>query len=311
MAGANIEPNENPTPDGLREMFQTDAVLWFNDGRWGMCGYALPNGQGKTWTLNAELFHTHKLIGEMLFHLAHREAVRFKQPPHKEFWWDWHKAIVAARGNLIANRLDPGTSRNIPEGHITANKQTFLVYPVPFFGERIRQEDLRFQIQLSLMLLGEIMQHAANERSYYIDGHLVDVAVGYLNEMIKKVAVKFFGYTAAEVAAAGSAFVIAADRFGADKYKPQDVIPSTEMSTERPPMLWWPTENDLSAIRGIAYTDALLFAQRWPVTHLEGEGAWESTLPGIVNRVAAGDPMSAQQPNFATAQQTGGAHAPA
>ncbi len=306
MANPSIEPNEVATPEQYREMFQTDAVLWFDDGRWGLCGYAVPNGQGKTWTLNTWLFHTHKLIGEMLFSLAHREAVRFKQPPHKSFWWDWHKALVSARANLIANRMDPGTTVNIQEGHVTANKQTFLVYPVPFFGDRVRQEDLRMQIQLTLTVLGEIMQHGANERAYYIDGSLVDLAVGYLNEMLKIVAVKYFGYTAVEVASAGSAFVIAADRFNEENYRPQDVIPSTEMSTERPPMLWWPTENDLSAIRGIAYTDALLFAKRWPVTHLEGEGAWENTLPGIVNRVRSGD-QAAPAP---TATSTGGQFAP-
>lgn len=287
---ANVSPNEQPTPAHLQEVFQTEEILWFNDGRWGLCGYAIPNSQGKTWTLNSELYHVHKLLGEMLFHLAHRESVRFKLPPHKDFWWDWHKALISARANLIANRLDPGTSRNILEGHVSSNKKTFLTYPVPYFGERVRQEDIRFQIELALVLLGELMQHSANEQSYYISGSLVDVAVGYVNEMLKKVAVKYFGYSGAEVAAKGSTFVIDADRFSEANYRPQDLIPSTEMSTERPTQLWWPTENDLSAIRGIQYTDALYFAQRYPVSHLAGEGDWESTLPGIVNRVQGGEP---------------------
>jgi hypothetical protein len=308
MADPN-QPNEVKTPEEYREMFQTDAVLWFNDGRWGLCGYGIPNGQGKTWTLNTWIYHIHKLCGEMLFDLAHRESVRFKQPPHKDFWWDWHKAIVSARGNLMANRMDPGTTLNIKEGHVTSNKQTFVVYPVPFFGERVRQEDVRMQMQLCLRLLGELMQHGANERAYYIDGTLVDLCVGLLNEMLKIVAIKYFAFDPKEVAAAGSSFVIPPDRFNAENYTPQNRIPSTEMSTERPPMLWWPTENDLSAIRGIAYTDALLFAQRWPVTHLEGEGAWENTLPGIIDRVRRGDQTLAGQ--AAKAQQmTGGQFAP-
>lgn len=145
------------------------------------------------------------------------------------------------------------------------------------------------QIQLSLTLLGELMQHNANERSYYIDGQLVDVAVGYLTEMIKIVAVKYFAYSPTEVAAGGTSFAIAPERFTEAEYTPQDRIPSVEMSTERAPMMWWPTENDLSAIAGIQLTDALLFAERWPVSHNEGEGAWESTLPGIVDRVSKGD----------------------
>lgn len=289
---AVIGPNENKTPEHFRELFQTDEILWFNDGRWGKAGYAIPNAQGKTWTLNPKVYQVHQNIGKMLFHLMHAQDVQFADPPHKDWWWEWHKALVHGRKNLLAARIAPGTTKNIKENHISANRRTFLVYPVPYFGERIRQADIRLQCELALVLLGHIMQHSANERNYYVTDTLVDGAVGMINEMIAEVAVKYFNADSQAVKTANETtdgYTIPADQFSEENYTPRDFIPSTEFTIERPGLLWWPTENDLSAIRGIAYTDALYLAARWPDSFRVAEGDWESTLPGIKNRVRSGD----------------------
>jgi len=45
---STVLPNESKTREQLREVFGTDEILWFNDGRWGLAGYAMPNGQGKS-----------------------------------------------------------------------------------------------------------------------------------------------------------------------------------------------------------------------------------------------------------------------
>lgn len=287
---ANVQPNEAGTPNELREIFQTDEILWFNDGRWGACGYAMPNGQGKSWTVNSTIYHVHSLLGRTMFELMHREDVKFSRPPHKDWWWDWQLAIIDARKNLLAIAVDAGTTKNFRADHVTETPRTFLAYPVPFFGERVRQPDIRWQCEMALKLLGEIQQQSSNESSYYITGTFARLVCGWLNEMQMRAAIKYFGYTREEVMAGGSSFVIAEDRFVADTYRPEWQRPSFELSEERPPRLWWPTENDLSAIRGVAYTDAIAFADRWPVTYLEGEGDWESTMPGVIDRTQGSDP---------------------
>lgn len=33
-------------------MFGTDEILWYDNGKWGQCGYAIANPNGKTWTNN-------------------------------------------------------------------------------------------------------------------------------------------------------------------------------------------------------------------------------------------------------------------
>lgn len=300
--------NEAGTPANLRQLFQSDEVLWFNDGRWGACGYAMPNGQGKSWTNNMDIYHAHKVLGESLFALSHMSDVRYNQPPHKDFWWEWHKTLINSRNVIKSHRMDPGTTKNIKDDHVTNNRKTFLVYPVPFFAGRVRQEDIRVQIEFSLLILSNLQQHNCNDKSMYIDGSLVNLVVGYINEMLTRVAVKYFGYTTDEIAMMGENIVIEESRFSSESYIPQARIASVEFSTERPPLDWWPTENDLSAIRGIAYTDAIKFAQRWPLSYISGEGDWESTLPGIVDRTSAGDPLAKK---VATAHSAAsGIHAP-
>ncbi len=33
--------------------FGTDEILWYDNGRWGQCGYAIANPNGKAWTNNS------------------------------------------------------------------------------------------------------------------------------------------------------------------------------------------------------------------------------------------------------------------
>lgn len=302
MTASSVSPNENRTPDELREIWQTDEILWFKDGRWGMSGYAIPNGQGKTWTNNGTVFKLHKMLGQTLFDLMHRVDVQFTAPPHKEWWWEWQKSILLLRTMIRAYRIDPGTTLDIDPKHVRNTRRTFLVYPIPFFGSRVRQEDCLDQAGWALSLLGEIMQHSTNEYADRLSGPFVDMVESYIRGAYLRVATKYFGYKADDVRT-NHDFLIEADRFGGEKYKPQDVLPSSEQSTERPSISWWPTENDLSRIKGIQYTTALAFAERWPMTYLEGEGDWESTLPGIEDRVAGGDPNA---PAIKTTTQLGG-----
>jgi hypothetical protein len=290
MTAAEVSPNEAGTPDELREIWQTEEILWFKDGRWGLSGYAIPNGQGKTWTNNSTIFKMHKLIGEMLFELMHRIDVQFTAPPHKDWFWEWQKGMLLLRSMVRSYRIDPGTTLDIDPKHVRNQRATFLVFPIPFFGTRVRQEDCLDQARWGLNLLGEIMQHSTNEYIDRLSGPFCDMVESYIKGMFLRVATKYFGAKADEVRT-NPDFSIAADAFSSAKYTPQNIIPSFEQSMERPALTWWPTENDLSRIRGVQYTTALKFAARWPVTYLEGEGDWESTLPGLEDRVASGDPI--------------------
>lgn len=259
-------------PPTSEAMFQSDEILWFNNGRWGKAGYAIPNPAGKTWTANPLIHGLHSLLGRSMFELMHREDVRFSTPPHKQFWFDLHQLIVVARKRLADEAVpDNDNNRFVPQ-HATPVPQTWLVYPVPFFGERIRQPDVRLYCQYALMLQSEIMQHSENEKTGHYTPRFSSVVGMFLKEILAKFAMKYFGKT--REAAYKADFALADTDFTA--YDPAKVLLSVEMTDERPPLQWWPTENDLSQIRGIPINDALSFATRWP------ESPWFNVADGNV-----------------------------
>lgn len=265
MASANL-PGPNP--------FQTDEPLWFDNGRWGEAGYAVPNPAGKTWTNNPVIFGLHTAIGRTMFELMHRQEAKFFAAPHKQFFWDLHQMVVTARKRLADRMIAPNTDNAFVPKHVNPVPQVFLVYPVPFFGGRIRQLDIREYCSIALMLLSEMMQHSDNERTSYISREFAATMGGYLRELMILMGTKYFGYTREEASADN--FVIADDRFSS--YDPAKVLFSVEMTEERQPLQWWPTENDLSLIRETPINEALLFCKRWPQTNWLNEADGNVTV---------------------------------
>lgn len=244
---------DNPT-------FGTDEILWYDNGRWGEVGYAVANPAGKIWTNNSVIYGFHSLVGRNMFELMHREDVRFYRPPHKQFWFDLHQLIVTARKRLADRQRAPNDSNGLVVEHATPVPQVFLAWPIPFFGERVRQPDIREYAQLCLLMLSEMMQHSENEQSTYITDAFAAKMGQYLREILALFATKYFGYTRQQ--AYDPSFTLQDTDF--TSYDPAAVMTSVEMTEERPPVQWWPTEADLTAIRGLAYNEVMVLAKRWP-----------------------------------------------
>lgn len=263
-----------PNPNAQQAQFGTDEILWYDNGRWGECGYALYNPAGKTFTKNRVVYSVHGMIGRVMFELMHREDCYFYTAPHKQWFWDFHQCLIVARKRLSDRMVKPNSDNVLTPQHADPVPSMFLAFPVPYFGERIRQLDIREYCQLALMLLGEMCQHADAERAGYITDSFAAMAGGYLREMLVLMATKYFGYTRDEASA--PTFEIAADRF--TNYDPAKVLVSVEMTEERPPLLWKPTENDLSAIRGVPINEALMLAKRWPWSNWMNVGDGHTTV---------------------------------
>ena len=131
--------------------FGTDEILWYDNGRWGEVGYAVANPAGKIWTNNSVIYGFHSLVGRNMFELMHRADVRFYRPPHKQFWFDLHQLIVTARKRLADRQRMPNDSNGLVVEHATPVPQVFLAWPIPFFGERVRQPDIREYAQLAML----------------------------------------------------------------------------------------------------------------------------------------------------------------
>jgi hypothetical protein len=127
-----------------------------------------------------------------------------------------------------------------------------------------------------------MMQHSENELATYVTASFASKIGQYLREILALLATKYFGYTRAQ--AYDPAFTLKDADF--TNYDPAKVMTSVEMTEERPPVQWWPTETDLTAIRAIPYNEALVLAKRWPPTAVLSEMHFD------VSAVAGAPPAS-------------------
>lgn len=253
----------NPTAvNQTTPQYNTDEVLWYDNGIWGDSGYAICNPMGKTLTSNEDIFDLHTTIGQVVFTLMHQaDIVAFTRPPTRVQWlYDIHQMCVVARRRLSQLTRLPNDTNGLDVAHAQPAKRAFVVYPVPYFGERIRNADVRKYATLSMLMLSEIMQHTDNDIVGYITPQFSGLIGKYVQEILAQVAMKFFGVARAD--AYKPDFALKDTDFAA--YDPSKVMIGTELIDERPPDQWWPTTNDLSLIRGLPIMDALKLAKRWP-----------------------------------------------
>ncbi len=283
--------------------YNTDEILWYDNGIWGDSGYAMWNPMGKTLTSNLDIYMMHSLMGKVMFDLMHRrDDVGFTTPPSKQWLYDLHQMLVVTRKRLADLTRLPNDSNGLDVVHAQPAPQMFLVYPVPFFGQRVRQADCLKYCTTGLLLLSEMVQHADNDRIGYVTPSFSGIIGKYVQEILAQMGMKFFGYDRA--AAYAPTFVVKDTDFTA--YDPSKLMISTELIDERPPQQAWPTTNDLARIEGLPIAQAILFGKRWPLTSNLYFGD-PSAFPGIGQ---SGQNANTNPNSTADGQTNGGSGSP-
>lgn len=293
MADQTVDPKADPTgtysPDAAAfqpsafldpSKFASSELYWWNNGIWGEAGYAIPNDGGKPTTPNETIRDIHQFLGRELFSLMHRADVRFTRPFNGEWLFDLNKMLQLGIKRMSDLSIGWTDNREGDGIRVTNTPEAFKVYPVPYFGNRIRQGDARKWCNQILRLLGEIMQHSDNEYDDNITAFLAAEVTEDLNRIRKDLAMKYLGMSREAVEA--PTFAIPADAFSGENYRPDDLFTSSEMIEERMPEQWWPTANDLTPIAGIPAPIAKVWATRWPdAGNFYGDGgAAEAAFPG-------------------------------
>lgn len=271
-------------PPGFAEnaesRFESAEIMWWDNGIWGRAGYAIPNDGGKSTTANETIRGIHDFIGAELFNLMHRPDVKMSRPFNAEWLFNLNKMLTLGIKRMADYSIGWTDKRKGDAAHAINTPEAFIVYPVPYFGQRIRQKDARRWCGQILRLLSEIMQHSDNE----FDDDVTAFAASMIQEDLRRIqgdmAMKYLGKSRAEVETAG--FVVPPDAFSNANYKPDGLFTEREMVEERMPLQWWPTANDLTPIAGIPITVANVWGRRWPEagTFYGDGGAQEAAWPG-------------------------------
>jgi len=259
--------------------YESSSIHWWNNGIWGAAGYSIPNDGGKPTSGNETIRKIVKFIGAELFSLMHQPDVKFSRPFNAEWLFALNKMLTLGIKRMSDLSIGWTDERTGDADHAINTSQAFTLYPVPYFGPRIRQEDALTWCGQMLILISEIMQDSDND----YDDNVTDALASKIQTAFLRVqadmAMKYLGMTREEAAA--RPLVIPADAFSAGKYNPEALFTSRELIEERMPEQWWPTTNDLTPIAGIAAPVAKLWAARWPEAGNFGDGgAVEAAWPG-------------------------------
>lgn len=268
------------TYDPTENKFGSAEIWWWDNGIWGQAGYAIPNDCGKPVSGNETVRGIHRFIGLELFNLMHRPDVLFSRPFNAEWLFDLNKMLTLGIKRLGDMTVGWTDDRKGDAVHAVNTPAAFIFYPVPFFGDRVRQADAKKWCGQILILLSEIMQHSDNEYSDDITDFLTSVVQKGLLRVQQDMAMKYLGMTRAQVEAPD--FAVPATAFDKGVYNPENLFTTSEMIEERRPTLWIPSTNDLTPIKGIPANVANIWKKRWPEApgFFGDGGAHESAFPG-------------------------------
>jgi hypothetical protein len=90
------------------KMVTSDTVRWYNVGRFGEAGYAVPAWGNDIATLNPNVSELTDLIGQNLFALLHQEDADMQTPPSVNTLRAVHSLYVRAGQILTARAVPPG-----------------------------------------------------------------------------------------------------------------------------------------------------------------------------------------------------------
>lgn len=259
--------------------YESRSIWWWNNGIWGDSGYAVPNDGNKPRSGNEAILRVVSFLGAELFSLMHKPDVQFSRPFNADWLYDLNKMLtlgIKRMGDLSIGWTDKRTG---DAKHATNTPQAFTVYPVPFFGGRIRQADAKTWCGEVLLLLSELMQHSDNG----YDNDITDAFCSQVQMTLRRIqgdmAMKYLGASRVEVEA--ETFAVPATAFDKGSYIPEALFTSRELVEERMPDLWWPTTNDLTPIYGVPAPIARIHCAPWPDQGDFGDGgAVEAAFPG-------------------------------
>lgn len=201
---------------------ETDAVLWYNVGEFGLAGYGVPNWSNDVGSLNPNILDLTALIGTNLFALMHSEDSDLVTPPSINTLVRVHRLYVRI-GQILRGRAIPSGEFNLETPHVSPAGDVFRVWPVPYF--KVRNPYLKRWAGWTLMCLSDMFQHTENRKTIEISTNFAADVGKYMDRVYQNLAIEMFGKTREEAIAPG--FLLTEAELGA--YDPSQFFTRTEM----------------------------------------------------------------------------------
>lgn len=228
---------------------RTDAILWYNVGKFGESGYAVPNWSDDVASMNETIIDLVGTIGRNLFAVMHHDDADLRVPPSINTIKRIHKLCLRAR-QIIAGRAVPANRDKMETAHSRPAPEVFRVYPCPYY--KVRNSWMRQYAGLMFIALTEAMQHTENRQPFEISTDFAGLIGQYVTRVYTRMAMELLGVS--QELALKPEFVITDEILNA--YNPAKFFTSTELVDTVPPFTHVFTEDELQPLAdGIKVTD--------------------------------------------------------
>lgn len=254
-------------------MVTSDTVRWYNVGKFGEAGYAVPAWGDDISTLNPNIAELTDLIGQNLFALMHQEDVDMKTPPSVNSLRAIHQLYVRA-GQILTSRAVPPGQTEFRTTHVSPAATVFKVYPIPFFN--VRNPHLKRWAGFTLMLLSEMFQHTENRKTMEITTTFAGDVGAYLTRIYRNMSAELFGKLAVDLDKPG--FLLTDADF--TSYNPAKWSTRTELVDTVPDFATVFTEDQVRVLRAGIPVTMLPQLPTWPGLLIPGDFDGPSSLGG-------------------------------
>ena len=244
---------------------QTDSILWYNVGDFGLMGYAVPNWSDDVATNNVTIRELVDLAGQNLSLIMHGDDARLRTPPSMNTIRRLHSLYVRI-GTILQGRARKDSDILFEAVHSTPALEVFRVYPVPYF--KVRSPWLKRWCELVLRCIGEMMQHSENTRPDEITTRFAETVGKYMSRIYINMATELFGVSRTDAEKPG--FVLSNEQLGS--YNPSVFVTSTERIDTVAPMREILTEDAMFVIRNGILVTQLPNLIPYPADVLAGVG---------------------------------------
>lgn len=264
---------------------QTDAILHYNVGAFGVDGWAIPNPGDDPGTLNPRISQLTDVIGKNLFSMMTMRDVDLATPPRVNFLKDVHNLHIRLRQLLAAFTVPHNVDEFVPQ-HATPAGSIWRVWPVPYY--HVRNAMIKEWCELALFCCTELFQHSENVKDADIGPRVQQLINSYFNRIYRSMSIQCFGKTREEVSVVG--FELLQADF--DAYNPDAFFTGTERVDTIPHLGMKFTEDMLAHLRdGILVTSLPAGLKPHPNTLFNIDQSWRTEAE--IERVERGTAVEA------------------
>jgi hypothetical protein len=261
-------------------LFSNNSPPWYNCGKWGALGCAIPMPGKYLQTENESIWDLVNLAGLEAFDANWSYDDRLLNGPlSKECAIAIYNLIIQGRKMLGDITVQPQTLGPISQ-NTSPTYKTFVVYPIPLYGKLgIVNPYIQYFNAQVLRFMSECMKHQDNGKSLYVTPTFQSAVQVPLQLMLVKLATSHFGYAGPAVLG-NPAFTLAQSDW--DNYNPYQFITPAQRTGTPPPPGYKPNSDEDSPIRGLPIDAVLPLCQPWPDQQLffSPGGVWAGQSGG-------------------------------